>query len=359
MTDADTGDPIYRAYLTCGGKSATSGTDGQYRLTGLSRGTHNVRCSASGYELRDRIVTLSSNSDKKECNFGLEPTGSPPPETARVYGDITDAGTGAAIANAAIKCGGLSTSSDRSGEYEIGDIAPGDYALTCDAAGYTGQSRNISLRADEDRYEAFALDATGGPPETGSIFGHVTDADTGQSIEGARVACAGRSVETNMEGLYILHGLDPGSYTVACSADAYTSAQRTARVTGGATTRRDFSLVPVSAPPETGGIEGIVCEARTGDPIEGCLIFSDGLFAAITDPTGKYSMPKVAPGRYNLLALAEGYESAVARVGVEPDRITIADFRLRGEGEGRGFPIWPVVGIGAALVGTAIVMRNR
>jgi hypothetical protein len=72
----------------------------------------------------------------------------------------------------------------------------------------------------------------------------VTDASTGNPIEGAQVTAGGYSVSTNASGDYSIE-LAAGTYTVTVSANGYQSSSRTdVDLVAGTTTTADFTLDP-------------------------------------------------------------------------------------------------------------------
>lgn len=59
-------------------------------------------------------------------------------------------------------------------------------------------------------------------PETASLFGTVTDVDTGGGIQGVAVEIIGvGSTTTNANGYYTISDITPGSYTVRFSHPDY------------------------------------------------------------------------------------------------------------------------------------------
>ncbi len=86
-------------------------------------------------------------------------------------------------------------------------------------------------------------------PETGTISGTVTSADSNDGIGGATVTIeeANLSTTTGDTGSYTIQDVEEGTYTVTASADGFESATiDNVNVTGGETTIVDFSLTPVA-----------------------------------------------------------------------------------------------------------------
>ena len=95
-------------------------------------------------------------------------------------------------------------------------------------------------------------------PAAGAISGTTTDAQTGDSIQGALVEVESTgdffSAETGVDGTYQIPGVPPGQYSVTASADGYEGETETGvGVTEGGTALVDFSLQPSAAEEEGEG----------------------------------------------------------------------------------------------------------
>ena len=64
------------------------------------------------------------------------------------------------------------------------------------------------------------------PPPVANLYGVVTDADTGQPIQGVKVTINGLITYTNSSGAYGFEGLTPGSYTIKFEKDGYETLTR-------------------------------------------------------------------------------------------------------------------------------------
>jgi len=82
-------------------------------------------------------------------------------------------------------------------------------------------------------------------PTTGKIYGYVTDAETGDPIEGATVTVGSvATATTDAQGYYEVE-VEAGTYTVTVTADGYESASTTVTVEAGGSVQVDFQLNPV------------------------------------------------------------------------------------------------------------------
>lgn len=60
----------------------------------------------------------------------------PPPGRANLYGKVTDAITGEAIADVLVTLDGVETLTDAGGNYALADLEPGEYVLQFSKEGY-------------------------------------------------------------------------------------------------------------------------------------------------------------------------------------------------------------------------------
>lgn len=86
------------------------------------------------------------------------------------------------------------------------------------------------------------------PPQTATLTGHVTDADTGNPIPGATVAGDGYADITETDGLYELAGIPAKAYGLTVSKEGYKSQNISVDASAGGTFTRDVSMEP-EAPP--------------------------------------------------------------------------------------------------------------
>lgn len=87
------------------------------------------------------------------------------------------------------------------------------------------------------------------PPETGTIAGMVTNANTGQPINGATVMVdTGESDTTDVNGEYSIPNVAVGMHSVTASATGFQSQTQNATVNADQTTMLDFALSPQVGP---------------------------------------------------------------------------------------------------------------
>jgi len=87
---------------------------------------------------------------------------------------------------------------------------------------------------------------------TGNISGTVTRSGSGEAIPWATVAVSGGPTTTaNASGQYSFTGLSAGTYTLTASKSGYATQSASVSVTAGATTTKNFALVPSETSPPT------------------------------------------------------------------------------------------------------------
>jgi peptide/nickel transport system substrate-binding protein len=200
------------------------------------------------------------------------------------------------------------------------------------------------------------------PEETGWLAGTVTDASTGDPLQGALVSVGAQSEATAPDGTYNLT-LAPGAYTVTVSRNLYVTQTRSTTVVVDATTTEDFDLVP-----NRGWIAGTVTDAGTGAALNGALVEVVSAAGGVTPTTanaqGAYNVT-LAPGTYTVNASSTGYAKATRTgVAVQLGEATTVDFALTRFVAAGG--IDPLVAGGIALVVIAaiavtalLVLRRR
>ncbi|NIR87306.1 PEGA domain-containing protein [Candidatus Bathyarchaeota archaeon] len=252
-----------------------------------------------------------------------------------INGTVTDASTGNPIEDATVTADGYSTTTNINGEYIIpADLAPGTYRVEASKPGYISSSKFAEVFGEETTTVDFAL--TPLPPGKGAIAGTITDALTGDPIEGATVTADGYSTTTDADGYYNIT-IDPGTYTVTTSATGYESDSKSTTVDAGETTTVNFTLqviinITISADPVTITVgESTTLSVSISPPLEGLNItiqykLSDeetwtNLTTVITDENGRRShdwTPETA-GTYEVKAIWLGDENvSTAESDVQP-----------------------------------------
>lgn len=200
--------------------TATSDAKGKYKIPGLIAGTYSISVSAKGYKNFDVSDLPLNGTDAIPLDVLLE-AGAPEVQTA--------APAAAETQNAAPVANPL--------DVVVGSIVaapplpappPGGVVLA------TVQNRPIQVTTDAAH---------------GAITGAVTD-QTGAVLAGATVIVSNakgfkQTVTSNAQGVYVISGLDPGTYDISVSIDKFKTFQTSGlAVTAGQTLPLDASMEP-------------------------------------------------------------------------------------------------------------------
>ncbi len=173
-----------------------------------------------------------------------------------------------------------------------------------------------------DAYDAVVLAAL-----PSGIEGHVTDADSGDPIEGAKIFCheTGTPRYTDEDGYYKFI-ISPDTYTLTAEPFGYGAVTfEEIEVVDGEFAEVNFAadLLP------TGYIDGTVTYADTGAPIEGASVTLPSTPLSTTTDMDGYYIIEAPIGTHDVRSATPGYQPATA-LGVEiteGDTITV-DFAL-------------------------------
>ncbi|NGM70519.1 PQQ-binding-like beta-propeller repeat protein [Natronolimnobius sp. AArcel1] len=165
---------------------------------------------------------------------------------------------------------------DEDGEYEL--IVPaGTYDLTVSADGYVeGEATGLEVTEDDTLTEDVELEAVDVEPETGTVAGQVTEAETDDPVMSAHVTATGGSDHeltlSDVDGKYELE-LQPGTYILEVFTEDVPPLTGTAEevvVTDGETTTADIVVSPEPLePPSTNVSVEILSDESTTSVTEG------------------------------------------------------------------------------------------
>ncbi len=320
VRDGATHAPIAGATVTCScaGDPATTDTNGVYAFQNLAPSSaYSLQFSDADYTTQTANVSVSAGQTTTE-NVAL--TGMP----GEIDGSVTDAQNddGVPATTVTCTCAGGSTTTDGSGDYSFGDVAPGTYSMTFTASGFAPVTfSDVVVAPDRDTTEDASL-APGGV-----IDGNVVDATAGNvPIAGATVTCTcgSGSTSTDNNGNFAFDDVAPGTYslTFAFNGDVSQTVGGVG-VTSGNTTEQDAALV------EDGAVDGTVTNAATSAPIAGATVTCTCTSGStLTDSSGDYSFSGVAPGTFTVTVTASGFASASSPVSVDAGAPTAQNFTL-------------------------------
>ncbi|MFS0554660.1 carboxypeptidase regulatory-like domain-containing protein [Brevibacillus sp. 179-C9.3 HS] len=220
------------------------------------------------------------------------------------------------------------TTTDGAGAYLLTKLAEGVYQIRVSAAGFSTQLAGISLQAGDAKVLDFSLTTA-----FGTVSGTISDVQTGEGIPNASIKVVTRSgitvgeTLTDVNGDYSLSLLGPETYVLTAAAEGYAGQTVGVEITAGATTTVDLELEK-----QAGVLMGTVSDTGMNPLADAVVVVLKGtvpVAQTITDSTGTFSFPHLAPDTYTVTASASGYSTAVLGVTVAPQEMSFLDFVLQ------------------------------
>jgi hypothetical protein len=167
VLNAATGEPIERASITGGGAEAFTDASGEYRLENVAVGVENeplqvdLTASAAGFFSQTKRITVFCGANIV-VDFGRTP-----PATGAVEGFVTNANTGAPIADVFVgsEFGGA-TRTNEQGYYKLIEVplnpdgSSRTWDVTADPEAFDPQTKPVTVRANETARLDFAFGVT-------------------------------------------------------------------------------------------------------------------------------------------------------------------------------------------------------
>ena len=153
VIDECTGNVIAGAMISSDELSVTTTANGEYLLQGLLLGNHSILVTAPGYSSTQLSVELNQADQRVTRDVQLVPQAgctSPKPETAELVGQVIDACTGDAIADAMISSNQLSVTNTANGDYLLPGLLLGNHSIIFAAQGYISVLISVDfIQADQ------------------------------------------------------------------------------------------------------------------------------------------------------------------------------------------------------------------
>jgi len=218
----------------------------------------------------------------------------PTDSTGAVSGHAAEETLGVRIEGAKLRLepGGLSATTDRNGVYFFPTVQPGRYSLTASAEGHKKTpGRRITVSAGANTVADVALAAIG----RGGIAGAVLDGMTGEAVEGATITVSpgGARAESAAAGKYLIGDLVPVRYTLAATAQGYTTHEvRGLGVAADKLSPCNFRVAPQRLMPGDNMLGNWSMELGAGEGETGGIALrwetlGGGLSAAVSDQTAR------------------------------------------------------------------------
>jgi protocatechuate 3,4-dioxygenase beta subunit len=339
-----------------------TGPDGRYRIPGLGAGAWTVIARAPDYaEARSRPTTLAPG-DTATVDLVLSPG-------LFLAGTVTDSrgdtliGATVTIERAAPGSEELIAVTDETGAYRLGPVA-GAVRVRASAYGHVDATRELALPATTDAARDEKLDLVLVAADA-AIEGELDD-PTGLPVAGAElsvggaaagdVTSGGRRATTDKAGRFRIAGLPPGPVRLHAIATGFPPQDLDAQAVS------DVKLVLALG----GGIDGLVFDHHTGEPIPGVAITATGPGGLREDAEsggdGRFTIAPIVPGAWRLQVALAGYLPVARAIDVpvadHPGVITARDQRVELE---RGATLGGVVRdqYGSRLPGATVTVRRR
>ncbi len=322
------------------GVCTSTGTNGDYTITGVAAGTYTVDFYPGSEYIEQRYdaksifeegtpIRVSQGQAVTGIDAELEAPGN-------IAGEVTSKTNGVPLANIEVcaesigndSFGGCATTGS-GGRYDIDDLEPGSFRVEFlapeagESSKYVRQYYDGKTKASEADAVAVTAGATtedinAALTEGGDIKGTITSVN-GKAPLGHAGACAYlpegeayRCGYTNAEGEYTIAGLPSGKYVVYFFP---TEGEYSVVYYNGVASQSEATLVAVSTGTTTSGIDGqlrasgritgTVTSAATGTPlddIEVCSLSTEGALqdCAYSEEDGDYTLYGVSPGNHKV-----------------------------------------------------------
>lgn len=237
------GTVLANVVVSSGTVSTFTDAAGRYSLTGLNAGAATVTFALSGYRTLDVPVTLEPGK-RYQLSPTLYSTGQTPPTTATIRGTVTNQANGQVIAGASVRVGTANATTNASGAFELTGLAPGAYALSVQATNYLSVQGSVTLVAGINNVGAIALTRA---PETSTLVGVITDAQTNAPVPGAVLVVQGQTATavSGPDGRYLLQGVQGTAFTVIASGQGYNSRTLNLSLPAIGQSTLDIQLLPI------------------------------------------------------------------------------------------------------------------
>ena len=164
-----------------------------------------------------------------------------------------------------------------------------------------------------------------------TVTGNVLDEITAEPVEGAvvLVEALGLTLVTDNNGQFVLDRVPSGVYDINVVHDDYQRLEGNLNVDQPG---EFFLAMTASADPNEGlatGVAGMVTDQVSGEPIAEVVVnVAVQGRVATTSTTGRFTLPDLMPGRYEVTFSHLGYQQRVDSVNVEIGRVSVVDVAL-------------------------------
>lgn len=314
------GIPVSGAQVSLsGGQIATSRTgatnaSGVYSSNWIPIGNYTV--SSGSVSETATVITGQTTSITITQNPGTLPG----PTTGTITGTVTNA-AGTALSGATVSSGGLSTTTQANGTYNLVNIPAGTQTVTASLTGFQTGTQSVAVTAGGTSTANFVLSQAA---STGSVTGKITNLATGGILSGATVKWGSMAVSTNASGVYTISNVTSGSQTLTASTAGYLPRNGTVNVVGGATATLNIQLA-------TAGIISVKAVSASGAADPGATVTIQGgeistSVTGMTNAAGAFSSNWIPIGAYTVTISGSGHTTQTKNVTVTSGVTTAVNF---------------------------------
>lgn len=242
---ASTGEALANVLVASGTASTYTSANGSYSLPGLSPGISTVSFTINYQGLRPLEMTVSLESGHRyQLSPTLFPNSQTIPSTATIRGLIVDQADGQPLAGASVRVGTVNAITAANGGFEIPQLAISGYAVTIRADGYFDRQGEVGLAAGINDVGRIALTRV---PQTSTLTGVATDAETGNPIPGAIFVVQGQTATAaaGPDGRYLLSGIQGTEFTLIVSGQGYSTRSLSVSLPAIGQSTLDVELLPI------------------------------------------------------------------------------------------------------------------
>ncbi|MBL7216367.1 MAG: carboxypeptidase regulatory-like domain-containing protein [Desulfobacteraceae bacterium] len=237
-----------------------------------------------------------------------------------MWGYVTDQNTGQALVQAAIEIGHTAQLTDSEGKYDISGLDPGTKDVYASKLGYENNRGSVTIVVGQETRHDIELTPI---PTTGTVEGTVTDASSGNPLEGVIVTVEGLNSQTGSNGQYQINGVSAGVHEIHAQKVGYENYLGTVTVIAGQTTSRDIGMnMEVSY----GIVYGVVTDDR-GRGVNKVEVWI-GSVTTKTDPQGNYQLDGITAGSHNVYCYKKNYTCPTTTVNVIANTSTMHNIEI-------------------------------
>ena len=304
------------------GISVLSNADGYFIFTGLPAGTYTITASKSGYSAASIVASAQPNQVTLGGNLVLGVAD----QTGLVRGKIFDAADLLPLSGAAVTLSGAgiySATTNANGEFDLGALPVGGYAIMVAKTGYYTVNGSATLATGQTLTVNQGLTKEGAFQDTNpaAVSGTVINAKTGLPVAGAVFDLGGGLAATSAaNGQFTIASVPRGNYTATLTAGGYVTQTYSISFPAGATGNLGaLSLYPSasSTAPTTLTLNGLVVNGVTRAPIAGASVTLVETGATATTGTdGRFTLDGITLKNFTLNLSATGYQSSTVGMQV-------------------------------------------